>query len=130
MSASLIGVGCHTHAEDECGVTVLSTAANPKNGANNFSGLKAEVINEDCGATIASIKSVRLLMNTGKWVPLGEGGGKVFSIQHGDPNISIRWEDKDTLKIDCRDCKDEDIFLKVVKKNFTNIAYALQVQEK
>jgi hypothetical protein len=128
LTSLTAAVGCHARSNDGCGVKILSSTANPENGQNSFLGLNAEVISEDCGATIANIKSVRLLETDGR--PLGEGGGKVFSVQHGDPSISVHWQDKDTLRIDCPDCKEKDVFLRVVKKNFTNIVYAIPAQEK
>ncbi|MBS1814684.1 MAG: hypothetical protein JSS87_07395 [Acidobacteria bacterium] len=121
LAPCLLASGCLPDLTGDCGTTVLSRVPNPENGHNNFHGPIAEVIQQNCGATVALITSVRLMNSDNK--PLA-GDGTVFANYHGSPEISVQWKDKDTLLISCPDCKDQNITLKTVKFNFTNIQYS------
>ncbi|HTJ28895.1 MAG TPA: hypothetical protein VL346_00245 [Acidobacteriaceae bacterium] len=130
LALSVSMLGCNIAGGSSCGVRVLSSLPNPGNGQKSFYGLTAQVIEEDCGATVANITTVRLVDQHNK--PFGTGEGAVFSYYRGKPKISITWKDPYHLVIDCPDCTDcrdcinGQVTLKEVKHNFVEILYSQQ----
>ncbi len=106
----------------EHGIRVISSVANPQDGGNDLQRITAQVIEEDYGATVANITTVRLLTSDGK--PFGQGDGGVFSYYRGQPKITVSWKDSEHLLIACPDCVDErNVTLKEVKHNRIYILY-------
>lgn len=106
-----------------CGIDVLSSIPNPSNGRDNFSGMKAEILRGNCGATTGYNTEVRLVDMQSK--PIGAGDGTIYALGDGTPTLHVSWKDRDNLLIDCPDCKSQGtVTLQTVKYNFTTISYA------
>ena len=120
MFLSAIVSGCKATPR---GIRVISSVPNPENGHGDLPNLTAQVIEEDYGATVANITTVRLITSDGK--PFAQGDGGVFSYYRGKPRISVSWKDGEHLVIDCPDCTDnQSITLKEVKHNRIEVLYS------
>ena len=112
-------LGCNTPPN---AIRILSSIPNPGNEQTHFSGPTAQIIEEDYGATMANITTVRLIDQHDR--PFGAGEGRVFSYYRGRPKIKVAWKDSHHLAIECLDCINGTTTLKESKHNEIEILYA------
>jgi hypothetical protein len=102
---------------------VLAQAENPRNGDNNFSPIRVEVIADHCGLFNRSCTSIRLIDETGF---ANSDGGRLFTYKGKRERVAVTWKDSQTLQVSCTACDKKQIERQLSQVNFIHIEYKLQ----
>jgi hypothetical protein len=101
--------GCDFHVMSSCEDTIKSSSKSP--GGKYI----AAVYERNCGATTDFVTHVNLRMSSANF----KGGKNVVFVAKGKHQVSVEWENDGTLRVQCADCSESQIYAR--EKSWKNI---------